>query len=478
MTRPDTRGDLVSVVARRGLPLLLVVGTLVALVRAAAAPITNNDTYFHLRFGAEFLDGWSLREPGHVSSFESAEWLPTQWLPQVAMAWLERHLGLAAVAWLCGLLFIVLTLVLYFSARRFADPVVAAPVVVIGVFGCLAGLSMRPQLLSYVLVALTTVLWLRVRETARPPWLLVPLTWLWAMCHGMWPVGIVIGIAAVVGLALDRDVAPPRAARLLLVPVASAVVAALTPVGPGLYGAVLTVNSRADFFSEWGPPNFTRPNGWGVLVVLVLALLALALREGHSWLEILLVGLGLAWAVYSLRTVPVAASLLVPLAALGLQRLIGPRSAPPRTERAVLLGAAAAGLVVLAVVAPRTASDPPADPAWLAPTLEALPAGTPVMEESVPGGYLMWRFPHLDLVSHGYGDVYTDAELERNVDIVTLAPGWVDQLEDTGARLAVLEPDSTLAYALRETLGWTVREDDEALQLLEAPDDWLADAGA
>ena len=45
----------------RALPTLILVGTVTALVLAAALPLSNTDTYFHLRFGHEFLAGWSLR---------------------------------------------------------------------------------------------------------------------------------------------------------------------------------------------------------------------------------------------------------------------------------------------------------------------------------------------------------------------------------------------------------------------------------
>ena len=67
------------------------------------------------------------------------------------------------------------------------------------------GMSMRPQVLSYLLVAVTTEAWLEHAPTAGR-WWLVPLTWVWAMCHGMWPVGIIIGAVALVGIALDRAV--------------------------------------------------------------------------------------------------------------------------------------------------------------------------------------------------------------------------------------------------------------------------------
>ena len=53
----------------------------------------------------------------------------------------------------------------------------------------------------------------------------------------------------------------------------------------------------------------------------------------------------------------------------------------------------------------------------------------------------MWRYPQLDLLMHGYGDTFTDAELQRNTDIIAMAPGWDDELRATGCTIAVLRPD-------------------------------------
>ena len=62
-----------------GLACLVMAGTFGVLVGLAALPLDNNDTYFHLRFGHEFLSGaWSIRDPGSVSSFATADWVPTQ----------------------------------------------------------------------------------------------------------------------------------------------------------------------------------------------------------------------------------------------------------------------------------------------------------------------------------------------------------------------------------------------------------------
>jgi len=464
------RGAVVSI-----LPLVLLAGVFVVLVRFASTPLHNSDTFFHLRFGHEFLAGnWSLGDPGSVSTFATRDWVPTQWLPQLVMARTEDWFGLAGVAWLAGLQFLGLAVALYAAARRWADPIVASPLVLVALIASGSGMSMRPQVISYLLVAVTTAAWLRASETRRAPWWLVPLTWMWAMCHGMWPVGIVLGLVAVTGMALDRKVGGAGLARMAAVPVLSLVASCLTPVGPGLFSAVLLVNSRAQYFSEWGPPDFTSINCLALLALLAGTLLAmLRRREALPWTQVLLVLLALGWAVYSLRTVPVAAATLVPLAAMALQADIGERTRVSRGERVFVAGAFVAALAVLALLVPRTADEPAPQPDWVDPALSSLPAGTKILDESVAGGYLMWRYPALDLMMHGYGDTYTDAELQRNVDISSLRPGWDDLVRDSDVAYALLPPESLLAYALREQEGWTVLHDAPDVQMLQPPDGWM-----
>ncbi len=88
------------------------------------------------------------------------------------------------------------------------------------------------------------------------------------------------------------------------------------------------------------------------------------------------------------------------------------------------------------------------------------------------GSYLMWAHPQLDLLMHGYGDTFTIPELERNNDILKLEPGWASELRETGVRIAVLEPDSQLAYALAHQEGWQVEHRSSDLEMLQAPAGW------
>ena len=62
-------------------------------------------------------------------------------------------------------------------------------------------------------------------------------------------------------------------------------------------------------------------------------------------------------------------------------------------------------------------------------TLDDLPAGTAVLNDWGEGGYLMWRFPDLNFVMNGYGDIFTDDEIARNYRMDATNPGWLESVE-------------------------------------------------
>jgi hypothetical protein len=471
--------DLVAA-GRRLLPAGLFAAVLLVVVRLTAVPLDNTDTYFHLRFGHEFLSGaWSLRHPGSVSTFATAHWVPTQWLPQVVMAKVEDWFGLAGVAWLSGLQQVGLVLALYFVTRRWAEPLVATILLAPTLAAASIGLSMRPQVLSYLFVVLTVGAWLRTHDDRRLRWWLVPMTWLWAMCHGMWPIGIGIGVVSVIGLVLDRRLDRRRFVLATLVPAGSAVAAALTPVGPALYGGVLGVGNRAKFFSEWQSPDFTAVPACMVLALMIVLALVLFLRAPRrSWTDILLLLTAFASAVYSYRTVPVAAVMLMPLIARAGQGLLRRDSTPlRRPEVGAVLVVSAVALAVLAVEVPQTSDEPFPTPTWEQSALSALPDGTKVLSGWSDGSYLMWRYPQLDLLMHGYGDTFTISELQRNSDISEVNAGWDTELRQTACTIAVLDPTSRLAYALAHQEGWHVTHKSATLEMLTAPADWTTTGG-
>jgi hypothetical protein len=459
------------------MPYVLLAVLLAAVVRSFAVPISNPDTFFHLRYGHEFLHGWTPWSPGHVSTYAHRAWVPTQWLSEIVMALTENVLGLAGVAWLAGLLTLVAVTAVFVVARRYADPLPSAVVTILVVLGSLANLSPRPQVISYVLILVITHVWLQTAVDLRPRWWLVPLTWVWALLHGMWPIGAVIGLVAVVGIALDQRhrLGELRGVllRLAAVPVLSLLVPGVSPMGPRIYAAVLVVGGRGKFHAEWAATDFHKPQAAAVAVMIVLTLVVW-LRSGtpRTWVSVVLLLLTAAWSAYAVRTVPVAAMMAVPLLAAALQDLVGSRRPAPARERWIVGGLTAASLVLLALLVPFTSDRPASVPSWVNPSLDRLPHGTPVQTTDVMGGWLMWRHPSLDPVIDGYSDAYTTAHLQQQLDLQRLLPGWDKTLHRTGVHYALLPTRSPLAYALGHLEGWHTLHTSKDVVMLQAPEGW------
>jgi hypothetical protein len=178
-------------------------------------------------------------------------------------------------------------------------------------------------------------------------------------------------------------------------------------------------------------------------------------------------------AVWSWRTVPVAAAMLVPLAAGPFQGAIGRESAPSRWREVLALGLACVlAAAALAAFVPGRVTDPTGQPSWLQPELSSLPTGTEVLSTWDTSAILMWKFPQLDVIANGYGDTYTLPELQRSADIQAVAQGWAEELKSTGCTVAVLATGIPLANALQDQEHWNVLRRSDGLELLVAPSGW------
>jgi hypothetical protein len=452
--------------SRAGLGLFVVLLGAVAVY--ATRPLSNNDTYFHLRFGQEFLHHWTPWHPGSVTSAGTADWVPTSWLSELAMAKAEDLVGLGGVAWLYGGSVLLYAFVLFRACRRFAPATVAAMITMAALLGSSQFISARPQVLSYALIALTVDAWLQTADDHRPRWWLIMVAWLWTMLHGMWPIGIVVGLVACVGLALQR--VPRRVlARCAAIPAASLVISLATPMGPALFHAVFAVGARAQYFTEWGPPDVTQPAP-AVVAVMVGVLVVAGLRRGvANWVHVALIALALGSLVYSARTTPVAGAIAAPLLAAAVAPWLPTRLPVDRVERRAVAASLAVLVALLAVADTGRASTPPTLPTWLDAEMASLPAETKVLNDDLLGGPFMWRYPRLDFLYSGYGDVYTLDELEAKTDLFKLNPGWQHVLASLGTDYALLPPEARLTDALEHQQGWRALHESPELVMLVAP---------
>ncbi len=459
---------MITTLIRRVLPVAVVAILLGGLVRAQSRPPLAADGYFHLRMGHELLGEWSIGHPGHLGPYDTADWLPTQWLSQIAMAAVEDRAGLAGVMWVAGVVVLILVLAVFVCCRLTSAPLPAALATIVACSAASPGLSARPQVLSYVFVLIATTAWLATLRDGKPRWWLIALAWVWAPLHGMWPLSILIALTAIAGLAIDRRVAVRRLGLLAVIPIMSAAVVLATPLGTGIYASVLAVGSRSQYFAEWGPADFTEPYAIVLLAMFAIVLVVALKRRSVSWGQLFIVALAAALGVSSERMTTVAAVMMAPLVAEALQEFV-PAAPRLRWREGLVLAAivVVCGGVLAAVVHAR--ADDPIAPTWLDARLDAQPQGTRVLNDWDTGAYFLWRHPQLSLVMHGYGDVFTDEELRRNSDILRLEPHWDDEVVRLDADLALVDPDTALGYALTNDLHWTVIQEDDDFALLSPP---------
>ncbi|MBL0747453.1 hypothetical protein [Nocardioides baculatus] len=453
---------------RRVAPFLGVAGLMLGFGLEQRVPPATGDMWFHLRLGEEFLNGWSIRHPGHLGRLDSADWVPTQWLSQVAMAWGADRGGPVAVVWATGVVLILLVLGTYVVCRDVAAPLPAAIAVTLGMFAASPGFSARPQVLSYVFLMATAAAWLRMARDGRPRYWLIPIAWAWPMCHGLWPVGLSVSVAAFAAVAIERNV--PLSSRLRMggVVAASFVVSGLTPIGLDAYATLFVAGSRREYFAEWGAPDFTSP-ATAVLAVMIIVVVAAGLRRRPvPWTEVAITTLAIAWSLYSLRTTVVGSLLLTPILAATLGRL-APASEPVRRhERLALLALAFASSMSIAMHLHDQPSRPVV-PQWVDAQLDALPADTKVLNDWDSGSYFVYRHPDLSWAMHGYGDVFTDPEIRRNYDLRNLMAGWEAELRELDVDVALLDPDSPLGYVLEQVEGWDVQQSDSRFAIMFPP---------
>ncbi len=428
--------------------LLLVVVTVRTL-----RPIEDPDTWWHLRAGQELARRFELVGPDPWSPFTTHEWIRHQWLGELLLAGVHAVGGVGAVAWLVTVFALVTVLACYAVARRQASVLVSTAVALAAFVGASMTVTPRPQSLSLPLAVLAAHGWTATARDGRVRWWLVPLTWVWACCHGFWFVSPVLGGVVVVGLLLERA---PRAllVRTAAATVASLAVAALTPVGPRLLAAPFEVGRITALIEEWQPPTRDLP---AFVVTVAMALLLVALRSRGplpSWPEVGVLGLAAYLVVSHGRTVSLAAVLLVPLLAPALERLVPfARERVGRPEvltlgvAAVVAAAASAALVTGAVTRPA------GFPTALAGPLTSLPRGSVVCNDYDAGGWLWWAHPGLVPVIDGRTELYDARDVEDYARFAAGGPGTTSLAERRACAVALVRAGSPAQRTLVAS-GW------------------------
>ncbi|HEX4213243.1 MAG TPA: hypothetical protein VIA06_07965 [Candidatus Dormibacteraeota bacterium] len=458
-------------------------------------PVTDPDFWWQVRTGEWIAAHRSL--PSHdlyTYTVSGHPWHDYEALPEVIMWWLFDHGGLVAISVAYGLLLCAGLAVLIQLARMTRPHYVALSVAVVA--GVLAGAPVwgpRVQAVSFVLTCVTLLLLHRHLDGRRRALLwLPPLAALWANLHPGW-----LALLGLVGLAMaatapallvpgTRRPALVRLRDLALAGAASAAAVLLNPLGAEEYPASiapLISPAQHRLIEEWQPPNLADPHLWPLVAFIALVLLGIAIGRVGAFRGLTALAT-IALALISARDIPLLVAAGVPVVAMGLTRVIGLlaarvrwRERPLPAARGAALSAvvliAVAGIAVTAVsrqLGAERASVRALFPVAAADWLAAHPSdGTRMFNAYDWGGYLAYRFyPRRNRRVYIFSEatVMGDASLWRYEDIVSMRPGWREDLDRTGIDYAVLPRTSRLAGALARTPGWRLVHHDRLAVIL------------
>jgi hypothetical protein len=482
------------------------IATFAMLGMLAVRPTSDPDKFWHLATGRWIwtnnripkADPFSWTKPGR-------SWVAHEWLTEAIWFRIYQLAGWTGLA--------ILTAAIIVSALRFThrtittiggSTFVANLLVVLAALGSLTTWGIRPQMLSFALVALvgfwTTSAWYESATKdalRRRLWFIVPVMLVWANAHGAYIFGIAILGAFATGLTADlvfgrsltkyREVRsePVSHANIRLtktawqVTIVSTVVTLINP--HGIAGLIypftyLGDNASTRYISEWFAPRFNEAQFWPFAVVLALSVYGLF----KNWKRIPLfaviqIGALGFLGVQSIRNITPFSVVALPWIGLAFKRKA------PRQKKSRLPNGASFihGVAALTMIAAAAAMGGP----WVAssaiarndsvtyPTkgvewIRANPQSR-LLNQYEWGGYLTWFAPKVPVAVDGRPDMYGDAFMDRYVSIWRATDGWQKRLDHDGYNRVFGAPQAPVVLKLRSTPGWTVRYEDKQSVVLD-----------
>jgi hypothetical protein len=441
----------------------------------ALTPRFDPDFWWHLR------NGRLIMETGRVPhqdlfSFTAAgsRWIDHEWLTEVAMQALWLRGGPILLLVIASVLTtLVLLLVYATSLRRGARPLPALITLALAAVASMGSIGPRVQMVTLLFSALFA--FILAGRRGRSLYLLPPMILLWANLHGGFVIGLLLMALAMTGEALEGRWSAAR--RLCILFLVSLGVTFLNPNGAGqlLYPLRFVVpNAFTARIQEAASPNFHLPVVAGFEVLLLLLLLAAALRA-RSRLDfgsILAVAAFVHLALSATRNVALAAVILAPITADLMSRadlnfasageLSGWTRPLSRRMTAILDGSillattVALGLLARDELSGGSLRSIEADyPA--AAVARVAGQGTParVFTEYHWGGYLLWRAPEARVFIDARADtVYSEEILRQYLRAGGGGVGWKGILQRWHVDTVIVEPDAPLAQLLAADPEW------------------------
>lgn len=433
------------------------------------------DVWWHIKVGATILSThhWPTADPYSYTVY-GTHWIAYQWLGEVVIAIFANLWGLRGLMALdmilaAAILFALYALVTLRCGNSKAGFIVCScflPLVY-------TSLSLRPQMISYLLLVLALIILERFRQGHTGVlWLLPPLFLVWINTHGIFTLGLLaLGVYWVSGLVEihwgdleSRRWTKRERVRLELVGLLSLLALTITPYGTEilLYPLDMAFSQPINMANiiEWQPMMFDKAVGKIFLVFVLTFLLAqVTLRPRWRLEELVLLFAGITGASLHLRMVLAFVPFSAPLFGVILARWVPPYE-PAKDKYA--LNAVLMTLVVAAVIGcfpSRADLESIMEQKWPVRAVAYLrqhPAPKPMLNSYLYGGYLIWQMADANKVF-----------IDGRADIYERTGVFVDYLNI--ARLGFPAPFLLRAYNVQSCL---LDRQETLVTLLDASPEW------
>jgi hypothetical protein len=421
------------------------------------ARFADNSFFTHLATGRLMLESGSIpRADPYTFTAAGEPWVVQSWLASLTYAGVERVAGLGGLRLLIAVTTALLVALIWMLTRRLEGVVarfaVAGSVVAVGA----AVWAPRPLMVGLVCLGLT----LLVIERRWPPFLLLPIMWVWVNTHGSFPLGLVAIAALAIGHRLDGE-RPTVELRALGWSAAGVVVGVANPLGLSLLTFPLTALRDQETFRyviEWQSPDFG--GSLGRVFLVQLALVGWALMRAPRWrsaIPLLVFG---ALALISARNIAVASIVLVPGMVTGFMGLGSLRNVRNRATAVVFAAVCALGALIVVTALERPAFELdryPVDAVAWATESGLLREDARVVLPDFAGNYLeLVKGPEANVFDDDRVDMLPVGVVE---DAVALLRGQRDStaiLERWEADVVIWETGSPLSAGLSDREEWVL----------------------
>jgi tetratricopeptide (TPR) repeat protein len=480
-----------------GLSAILVLAAGLTVFLAGFHSLIDNDVWFHLRAGSQVAHGSIPRTDTFSYPSAGRPYVDLHWLFQLILYAVYRAAGEGGMIWFACLVVTAAFALLYRVARHEAGPALAASITALGAIVASERFSPRPEIFTFLFLAITQWLLRRHREGSRRAWWWIPIiTLLWVNSEGLFVLAYALLAAALLEHRRDRRLWQAFGLSLLA--------SLINPyfVTGALHPLVLfsRVNRSLPIYSATigeflrTPLNpFSGDSLHPALAVFPFAGAAAAGRR-LRWGELLLVALFTYLAISARRNVALLPMVSTPILARWLHLGLGREWLRSRWSRIPEMGreriariAAAAAILALAgydlglatnrlYVAAETNRE---FGTGKAQADFARGAGRFLRDQKIPGpiftsfaagSYMTWAYPEERVFIDGRLEVHTAEHYERYLRILQGGPVWSaaeNEFRFNAAVIQYLDAMPLTLDRLRDPAWALVYLDDNAVVLLK-----------